>query len=77
MARDEIRTEVKRGAELQSVIPAVARLRIEVFRDWPYLYEDDPAYEERHLSTYAESPRPWWWPAPMRRLSAHPPTSRP
>jgi GNAT superfamily N-acetyltransferase len=57
MDPEEIRIEVKRGAELQSVIPAVARLRIEVFRDWPYLYEGNPTYEQRYLATYTESPR--------------------
>jgi GNAT superfamily N-acetyltransferase len=55
--QNETRIEVKRGAELQSVVQAVARLRTDVFRDWPYLYDGDPAYEERYLATYAESPR--------------------
>lgn len=54
---EEIRIELKRGAELQSFIPAIARLRTDVFRDWPYLYEGDPIYEERYLTTYVESPR--------------------
>jgi GNAT superfamily N-acetyltransferase len=30
-------------------------LRIRVFRDWPYLYDGDAAYEERYLRAYAES----------------------
>jgi GNAT superfamily N-acetyltransferase len=56
MDPEEIRIEVKRGAELQSVIPAVVRLRTEVFRDWPYLYDGDPVYEKRNLGTYTASP---------------------
>jgi GNAT superfamily N-acetyltransferase len=28
-------------------------LRIEVFREWPYLYDGDVAYEERYLAPYA------------------------
>ena len=36
---------------------AVARLRIAVFREWPYLYEGDLDYEARYLETYARSPR--------------------
>jgi GNAT superfamily N-acetyltransferase len=37
-------------------IPALARLRIGVFRDWPYLYEGDETHEEHYLRIYAESP---------------------
>jgi len=57
MAQEEIRIEVTRGEELQSVIPALSRVRSEVFRDWPILYEFDPAWEERYLAAYANSPR--------------------
>eukprot|EP01031_Cornospumella_fuschlensis_P048144 gene48144-58971_t len=31
------------------VLPALARLRITVFRDFPYLYDGDPAYEAAYL----------------------------
>lgn len=44
----------------QSVLPYlddVARLRITVFRDWPYLYDGDMDYEQRYLAAYASSPR--------------------
>jgi GNAT superfamily N-acetyltransferase len=44
------------GAEVLAYIPALARLRIAVFRDWPYLYEGSQAYEEGYLRIYAESP---------------------
>jgi len=37
-------------------LPALARLRIEVFRAFPYLYDGDMAYEERYLAALAESP---------------------
>jgi GNAT superfamily N-acetyltransferase len=57
MAQDEVRIEVKRGAEVRSVIPAVSRLRTEVFREWPYLYAGDPALEKRYFAAYAKSPR--------------------
>jgi GNAT superfamily N-acetyltransferase len=36
-------------------IPELARLRITVFREFPYLYAGDPDYEERYLRTYMES----------------------
>jgi GNAT superfamily N-acetyltransferase len=57
MNPEEIRIEVKRGAELESVIPAVSRLRTEVFREWPYLDDGDLAWEERTLRPVIESPR--------------------
>lgn len=34
----------------------VARLRIAVFRDWPYLYAGDEAYEREYLAAYTASP---------------------
>ncbi|MEM9145530.1 MAG: GNAT family N-acetyltransferase [Pseudomonadota bacterium] len=36
-------------------ISALADLRIAVFRDWPYLYDGDRAYEARYLETYRTS----------------------
>jgi GNAT superfamily N-acetyltransferase len=45
------------GADVPPFIPALARLRITVFRDWPYLYDGDQTYEESYLRIYAESPR--------------------
>ena len=44
------------GAALRDALPDLARLRIAVFADWPYLYEGDPAYETRYLRAYANSP---------------------
>lgn len=44
------------GEKLNRYIPALARLRIQVFRDWPYLYDGDLAYEEKYLKTYIEAP---------------------
>lgn len=45
------------GAGVRPHIPALARLRIAVFRDWPYLYDGHLAYEETYLTIYADSPR--------------------
>lgn len=36
-------------------IDAIAALRIEIFADWPYLYEGDRAYEANYLKTYLEA----------------------
>jgi len=45
-----------RGPEIAAYLDDVARLRVAVFRDWPYLYEGDPVYERDYLSAYAASP---------------------
>lgn len=52
-----LRIERVTGEALRRHIPDLARLRIQVFRDWPYLYEGDEAYERRYLETYLRSPR--------------------
>lgn len=41
------------GAGLAEVIPALARLRTTVFRDFPYLYDGDAAYESGYLANFA------------------------
>lgn len=50
--------ELKRlsGEALNQYIPELSRLRIQVFRDFPYLYDGDPEYEARYLQTYIQSP---------------------
>jgi GNAT superfamily N-acetyltransferase len=40
------------GADVGQVLDDLARLRIAVFRDWPYLYDGDLAYERRYLELY-------------------------
>ncbi len=55
--RDALRIERLQGAAVTPHLAAVAALRIEVFRDWPYLYEGSAAYEAEYLATYARSPR--------------------
>src|SRR5690606_8870762 len=41
------------GAGLAEVIPELARLRIAVFRAFPYLYDGDAEYEADYLSAFA------------------------
>ncbi len=43
------------GTELDAAIDDVAKLRIAVFRDWPYLYDGNLYYERRYLATYRDS----------------------
>lgn len=45
-----------RGAEVAPHLDELGRLRIEVFREFPYLYDGDPDYERNYLSVYAQSP---------------------
>lgn len=47
-----VTTRVLTGDDLAAVLDDVARLRIRVFRDWPYLYDGDPDYERRYLAAY-------------------------
>ncbi len=52
------RIQIRRctGADdIRRYLDDVAALRIEVFRDWPYLYDGDSAYEREYLDAYAAS----------------------
>lgn len=49
-----ITTRVLTGGALAAAIDDLARLRIAVFRDWPYLYDGDIAYERDYLQAYAD-----------------------
>lgn len=40
------------GRDLEKYIHDLAQLRIEVFREFPYLYDGDLDYEENYLQTY-------------------------
>lgn len=46
------RVESFRGADVARYLPAIAVLRIEVFHEWPYLYDGSIEYEERYLAGY-------------------------
>ena len=55
MSRAAIRVDVLTGAALEAALDDVARLRIEVFRDWPYLYDGSLEYERSYLQSYRDS----------------------
>ena len=44
-----------RGAACEPFVADLARLRIEIFRDFPYLYDGNPEYEREYLRAYVES----------------------
>jgi GNAT superfamily N-acetyltransferase len=43
------------GADLKEVLDDLARLRIEVFRAWPYLYDGSYEYERAYFANFAAS----------------------
>lgn len=55
-ARAPVRVVNVVGAAIDAYLPALADLRIRVFREWPYLYDGDVEYEARYLQTYSRSP---------------------
>lgn len=42
-------------SQIHDHLDALAELRIEVFKEWPYLYEGDREYETRYLKAFAEA----------------------
>lgn len=50
-----VRVEALTGSRIAAAIPDVARLRIAVFREWPYLYEGSLNYERDYLSDFADA----------------------
>jgi len=54
---NEFRYERLSGKQIAAHIDDLAQLRIEVFREFPYLYQGDADYERRYLQTYIQSPR--------------------
>jgi GNAT superfamily N-acetyltransferase len=43
------------GDDIKTVLPDLARLRMAVFRDWPYLYDGTLEYEEEYLAKFAKA----------------------
>jgi len=50
---NELRIIRVKGRDILPFISDLAQLRIQVFREYPYLYDGDVAYEEHYLSTYS------------------------
>ncbi len=50
-----IRVTPLTGAAAETALDRLARLRIEVFRTWPYLYDGDEAYERAYLQRFRDS----------------------
>lgn len=50
-----LRVENLTGKAVRAAIPELARLRVAVFRDWPYLYDGTINYETAYLRRFAAS----------------------
>lgn len=48
--------QMVQGPDVLPFVDDLARLRIEVFREFPYLYDGDMDYEQRYLRNYCRSP---------------------
>ncbi|MFO1433697.1 MAG: GNAT family N-acetyltransferase [Candidatus Competibacteraceae bacterium] len=51
-----LRIERLSGKAIEPFLPELARLRITVFREFPYLYDGSQDYEEKYLATYVDVP---------------------
>lgn len=51
-----LRVEPLSGDDLRAVLPQLAQLRIEIFRDWPYLYDGTLDYEHEYLGKFIDAP---------------------
>ncbi len=56
-ADDKKKLDVKSvtGPDILPVLRDLGRLRMIVFRDWPYLYDGTLEYEEKYLETFAKA----------------------
>ncbi|WP_108485554.1 GNAT family N-acetyltransferase [Oceaniglobus ichthyenteri] len=51
-----LRYETLTGTDVEAALDDLARLRITVFRDWPYLYDGDLDYERGYMASYRDAP---------------------
>lgn len=57
MSAITIKTLTGQDAELHEYLLDLAHLRIEVFREFPYLYNGNLDYEKNYLATYLQCPQ--------------------
>ena len=51
-----MRSLVLKGVEARAYVEDIGKLRIAVFREFPYLYDGDLEYEKKYLEIYFRSP---------------------
>ena len=54
--QEHLQTVTYTGTEISELIPELGQLRIQVFRDFPYLYEGSLTYEKNYLKIYTKHP---------------------
>lgn len=54
MIKHELKIVALKGKDIVPYIKDLARLRIEIFKEYPYLYVGDFAYETKYLKTYTD-----------------------
>jgi hypothetical protein len=52
----DIQIRLMIGHAVKPYINDLAKLRIKVFREYPYLYDGTAEYEEKYLKSYSDSP---------------------
>lgn len=57
MESPELSTHILNGEGARPYLESIARLRIEVFAEWPYLYDGNLQYEQDYLEQYLREPR--------------------
>lgn len=55
MEKKKLTVKSLTGKDIIPILQDLARLRMVVFRDWPYLYDGTMNYEEKYLRTFAEA----------------------
>ena len=53
----DVRVETRTGDAILPLMADLQRLRVQVFREWPYLYDGEETYETTYIRAYAKSPR--------------------
>jgi GNAT superfamily N-acetyltransferase len=56
MGAGGVTVAMEHGVALAPLLPDLARLRVAVFRAWPYLYDGSETYEAQYLRTYVKAP---------------------
>ena len=56
LSSERLSVQVLSGPGLKAAIPELSRLRVAVFREFPYLYAGDADYEARYLQSYLNTP---------------------
>lgn len=51
----QVKIEAFQGEQIKTLIPEIARLRIEVFQEYPFLYKGDEEYEKRYLDKFSHA----------------------